>query len=319
MASHQVLVTGATGFVGTNLCRLLVDRGFAVCGATRREARDERRRPDRVTFVAMGDLAKDPDWSAALSGCDTVVHLASHVHRPGESRRLAARRHDRVNRRATRTLLAQAAESGVKRFVYLSSLKVQGEASRTPLSEADAPAPGDAYAESKLDAERAVAEAGSRYGMEYVVLRPPLVYGPGVKANFLALLRAIRDGWPLPLASIENRRSLIYVENLADAIAHCVESPQAAGRTYLLSDGTAVSTPQLCRALGAALGRPVRLFPFPVPLLELAPPLRKLTRSFEVDDSAIRRELGWSPPYSFEEGIRATAEWFLKEQQRSRG
>jgi len=147
-------------------------------------------------------------------------------------------------------------------------------------------------------------------GLRLSVIRPPLVYGPGVKGNFLLLLRAIARGWPLPLAALENRRSLVYAGNLADAVARCAEAPQAAGRSYLVCDGRARSTPELCRAIGGALGRPARLFPFPAHWLDLAESLGKLTHSLEVDDSAIRRELAWTPPHSFEAGLRETAAWF---------
>ena len=234
-------------------------------------------------------VARSHEIRATIDGCDAVVHLANIAHTAANPADL-----QRVNVDGTRQQAEQAAAADVRRFVYLSSVK--------------AAAPDDAYGRAKLAAERALAQVS---GPEVVVLRPPLVYGSGVKANFLALMRAIARGWPLPFASIENRRSLIYVGNLCDAIIRCLEAPQAAGRTYLVSDGLPVSTPQLCRALGDALGRPARLFPFPARLLELYPGLRRLTRSLEVDDSAIRSELGWRPPYTFEEGLRATAEWYL--------
>lgn len=188
-------------------------------------------------------------------------------------------------------------------MLFMSSVKVLGEETPgAPFDESSAPAPQDAYGRAKAEAESALHAIP---GLALTVLRPPLVYGRGVKANFLALARAVARGWPLPLASIANRRSLLYAGNLADAAARCLESPAAVGRTYLLSDGAPLSTPALCRALGAALGRPARLFPFPPMLL----PARKLTRSLEVDDSAFRRQLDWQPPYRFEEGLRLTAEW----------
>jgi nucleoside-diphosphate-sugar epimerase len=188
-------------------------------------------------------------------------------------------------------------------MLFMSSVKVLGEETpRAPFDDSSLPAPQDAYGRAKADAESALRAVP---GLALTVLRPPLVYGPGVKANFLALARAVARGWPLPLASIVNRRSLLYAGNLADAIARCLEAPAAAGRTYLLCDGAPVSTPALCRALGAALGRPARLFPFPPMLL----PARKLIRSLVVDDSALRHELDWAPPYSFEEGLRVTADW----------
>ena len=228
-----------------------------------------------------------------LRGCDALVHLANIAHASVDEAEL-----QRVNVEGTRQQAEQAAAAGVRRFVYLSSAK--------------AAAPDDAYGRAKLAAEQALAGVS---GLEVVLLRPPLVYGPRVKANFLALMKLIVRGWPLPLASIENRRSLLYVGNLCDAIIRGLEAPKAAGRRYFLSDGAPVSTPDLCRALGDALGRPARLFPFPPALLEWAggERARRLTRSLEVDDGAIRQELGWRPPYAFEEGLRATADWYRKQ------
>jgi nucleoside-diphosphate-sugar epimerase len=236
--------------------------------------------------VIEGRRGDDPDGLAA--GCAAVVHLANIAHASADRESL-----ERVNVDGTRRIAEQAAEAGARRFVYLSSVK--------------AAAPDDTYGEAKLAAEAALVEVA---GLDPVILRPPLVYGPGVRANFLALMRAIDRGWPLPFASIGNRRSLVYLGNLCDAIARCIEAPRVPPQPFSVSDGAPVSTPGLCRALGAALGRPARLFRFPVALLELAPPMRKLTRSLEVDDSLLRRELGWSPPFAFEDGLRATAAWY---------
>lgn len=195
----------------------------------------------------------------------------------------------------------KAAAAGAQ-FLFLSSLKVHGESSQSPFREDSPLAPKGVYAESKARAEdrlRAIP------GLRLAVLRPPLVYGPGVKANFLALMNAVARGWPLPLASIRNRRSLVHVGNLADAIIACLGKEG----TFLVSDGEAVSTPQLCREIGEALGRPARLFRFPSSLLP-----EKLSASLEVDDSHIRRTLGWKPPFTREQGLRLTAEWYLKQQ-----
>jgi len=254
----RVFVTGRSGFIGHWLAPTLEARGHEV----------------RV----------------AIEGSDAVVHLANIAHTSASAADL-----QRVNVDGTRQQAERAAAAGVRKFVYLSSVK--------------AAAPDDAYGRAKLAAEQALAHIS---GLDVVVLRPPLVYGPGVKANFLALMRAVSRGWLLPFASIENRRSLLYVGNLCDAIVHCLEIPRAAGRTYFLSDGRAVSTPELCRALGNALGRSARLVPFPPPWLELlgGDRARRLTRSLEIDDGAIRQELGWRPPYTFEEGLRMTAEWY---------
>jgi len=231
---------------------------------------------------------------AAMAGADAVVHLANIAHARAPEAELR-----RVNVEGTLARAREAAAAGVRRFLYVSSSLA-----------ADA---ADRYGRSKLAAEQ---ELKGLSGIEIVVLRPPLVYGPGVKANFLALMRAVARGVPLPLASIDNRRSLVYVGNLVDALLHCLEVPQAAGMTLGVTDGAPVSIPRLCRELGAALGRPARLFRFPPALLELVPPLRKLTRSLEVDDAALRGELRWSARFTREEGLRATAGWFLSRDAR---
>lgn len=225
--------------------------------------------------------------SADMRGCDTVVHLANIAHARAGRGELW-----RVNVEGTARTATLAAGEGLRRFVYVSSAK--------------AGAPDDAYGEAKLAAENALTTVASGTGLELVIVRPPLVYGPRVKANFLALMRAIARGWPLPLASIQNRRSLVYVGNLCHAIAGCVESPAAAGKTFYVADGEALSTPELCRSIGRALGKPARLFPFPPALV----PFERLTGSLVVDDTELRRSLGWRPPFSVEEGLRATAEWY---------
>src|SRR4051812_16322567 len=230
--------------------------------------------------------------SASLAGADAVVHLAAIAHRHASREEL----HE-VNVRLAARVARDAGAAGA-RFVFLSSVKVHGEESPTPFTEGSPIAPPDPYAESKARAEEALRAIG---GLRLAVLRPPLVYGPGVKANFLALMRAVARGWPLPLGAIENRRSMIYVGNLVDAIVRCL----SAEGTYLVSDGEAVSTPQLCRELGDALGRRARLIPFPPALLP-----RKLAASLEVDDRAMREKLGWRAPYARRDGLLATAAWY---------
>ena len=229
----------------------------------------------------------------ALPGAQAVVHLAAIAHRRAGREEL-----DEVNVRLAARVGREAAAQGA-RLVFLSSVKVHGEESQAPFTERSRIAPQDAYAVSKARAEDLL---GAIPGLRLAILRPPLVYGPGVKANFLALMRAIARGWPLPLGAIENRRSFIYVGNLADAIMRCL----SADGTYLVADGAPVSTPALCRELGATLGRPARLVPFPAALLP-----RKLTASLVVDDRAIRERLGWRPPHARDEGLRATAQWYL--------
>jgi nucleoside-diphosphate-sugar epimerase len=232
--------------------------------------------------------ARGHETRAAVRGVAAVVHLANIAHSRAPEADLR-----RVNVEGTLERAREAAACGVRRFVYLSS--------------ALAADPTDRYGRSKLAAEAGLA---ALRGIEVVILRPPLVYGPRVKANFLALMRAIARGVPLPLASIDNRRSLVYVGNLVDAIIRCLEAPQAAGKSLAVADGAPVSVPDLCRRLGQALGRPARLFGVPPALLQLVPVLRKLTHSLEVDDSALREALGWRPPYTFEEGLLRTAHWY---------
>ena len=252
---------------------------------------------------AIGDIAGFTGWEARFAGADAVVHLAALAH----SRGVDAKRLHAVNVEAAAAVGRATAAAGA-RMLFMSSAKVLGEETATAaFDESSMPAPQDAYARAKNEAEAALRTVP---GLALVVLRPPLVYGPGVKANFLALMHAVARGWPLPLADIDNRRSLVYAGNLADAAVRCLEAPLAAGKAYLVSDGATVSTPELCRALGRALGKPARLFPCPPALLGFLPGADKLKRSLVVDDRAIRRELGWAPPLNTEEGLHLTAEWF---------
>ena len=284
----RVVVTGTSGFVGQALVPALRARGHHVVAL------------DRGT---VGDLVGYTGWSGVLAGNDAVVHLAALAH----SRHVDEARLRAVNVDAALALGKAAAGAGVK-MLQMSSVKVLGEETPGPaFNDASPPAPRDAYGRAKAEAEAALRAVP---GLSLTVLRPPLVYGPGVKANFLALFRAVARGWPLPLAGIHNRRSLVFAGNLADAVARCLEAPVAVGKSYCVSDGDPLSTTALCRAIGAALGRPARLFPCPAGLLEIVPAASRLTRSLAVDDSAIRRELGWVPPFTVEEGLRLTREWF---------
>jgi nucleoside-diphosphate-sugar epimerase len=280
----RVLVTGATGFIGSALVPVLGERGHEV----------------RV-------VGRDAGLERALQGCDAVIHLANLAHGRFDPRTLW-----RVNVEGTRALAMAAAAHDVRRMVYLSSIKASGEeTSVSAFDGTETPAPQDLYGRAKLAAERALAVVSGGRGVETVILRPPLVYGPGVKANFRTLIRAISAGVPLPFAGIDNRRSLLYVGNLVDALARCIEADVADRDVFVLADQPALSTPHLCRALGQALGRRARLFRLPVTTLELLPPLRKLTRSLEIDDMPFRAAWRWSPPYSTTDGLNATARWFL--------
>jgi nucleoside-diphosphate-sugar epimerase len=317
--AQNMLVTGAAGFVGQALIAALHTRQRSVRRALRNPAPDNK----GSDFVS-GDLTADTDWRPALQGIDCVVHLVARTHTPEESGSDALTIYRQINVEATRRLAQQAAAAGVRRFVFLSSVKVNGESTgEHPFSADDTPQPLDAYGISKREAEDVLRAIGTATGMEIVILRPPLVYGPGVKGNLLRLLQAVARGTPLPLASINNRRSLVYIGNLVDAIIACMDAPAAAadGKTFLVSDGEDVSTPALVRKLAAALGTAPRLLPCPPALLHVGAALlgkraaaMRLTGSLAVDSSALRLQIGWQPRYSLDQGLNATAQWYHQSQ-----
>ena len=307
----RILVTGASGFVGAVLCRELVASGHAVRAAVRKTGPPGVATPESQQ-VPIPDIAAEFDRRALLDGVDAVVHLAAIAHRSvGSDAELR-----RVNVDGT-VRLAEAAAGFVRRFVFLSSVKVHGEDSGSgAYGEADALQPEDSYGRSKLEAERALTGIAARSGMELVLIRPPLVYGPGVRANFLRLLGWVDSGLPLPFASVHNRRSLIYLGNLVDAIARCAEHPTARG-PFLVSDAEPVSTPDLVSRIAGALGRPARLLPMPPALLRAAgtiagrrDEIRRLIGNLVVDPSRARRVLDWRPPCTLDEGLAETARWF---------
>ena len=305
----RVLVTGATGFVGTAMVERLVRDGRYVTRAAVRRA-DNLAVPN--VEVEMGDLAPGTNWTPALADVTAVVHLAARVHIMRETDANPIDAFRRTNVVGTLELARQAADSGVKRFVYLSSIKVNGESGT--YTESDSPRPEDAYGISKLEAEEGLRELAARTGMAVVIVRPPLVYGPGVRANFRALTKAIGSGIPLPLGAIHNRRSLIGLDNLVDFILRCVEHPDAANETFMVSDGEDLSTTTLVRRLAHAMGRSARLIPVPVPLLMAAATLlgrrdvaRRLVGTLCVDITKARQRLGWVPPISMDEELRRTA------------
>jgi nucleoside-diphosphate-sugar epimerase len=275
-----------------------------------------------VLRVQVPDISAATEWSTALRGQDVIIHCAARVHVMNEcsSDPLAAFRS--VNVDGTLNLARQAASAGASRFIYLSSVKVNGEVTCAGqrFSADDAVAPMDPYGRSKHEAEVGLRELSLQTGLEVVIIRPPLVYGPGVKANFARLMHAVHRGWPLPLGAIQNRRSLVALENLVDLIATCVEHPDAANQTFLVSDGEDLSTTQLLRKIGDALEKPARLIPVPMFLLKLAGGLlgqrevvQRLCESLEVDIYKTQQLLGWTPPLSVEEGLKRIAEEYLHE------
>lgn len=312
----RVLVTGATGFVGTPLCDTLHRRGYLV-RAAQRVARSPSRGPGEA--VALGGFGPETDWGAALTDVQAVVHLAARVHVMRETAKNPLDEFRYLNVATTRHLARQAVAAGVKRFVYVSSIKVNGERTEGQAFTANAaPRPEDTYAQSKLEAEQALREIGEQTGLEIVIVRPPLVYGPGVKGNFLSLMRWVNRGLPLPVALCNNRRSLVGITNLVDLLIRCVSHPAAAGKVFLASDGEDLSTPELVRRLTRALKRPARLLPVPPSWLRIAtralgrPGLYdRLCGSLRVDIHETRHTLDWKPPLTFDEELARTARWYL--------
>ncbi len=307
----RILVTGASGFIGTALCRALLARGHTVRAAVRRLA-PPGAVPPQSDQILIRDIAAEFDRRALVDGFGTIVHLAAIAHRSNPIEAEIRR----VNRDSA-VRLAEAAAGIAGRFIFLSSVKVHGEDSGSgTYGEDDALDPQDSYGRSKLEAERALTETTARNGMELVLIRPPLVYGPEVKANFLRLLGWADSGLPLPFASVRNRRSLIYVGNLVDAIARCAEHPAARG-PFLVSDDETVSTPELVSRITRALQRPARLIPVPPALLRAAgmiagrrDEIQRLIGNLAIDSSKARRLLDWRPPYALDEGLAETARWF---------
>jgi len=312
----HLLITGATGFVGTALIKRLLQENVRLSAAVL-AGEETGHLPEDVARLVVPPLSATSDYCSALQGVDCVVHLAARVHIMEDSATDPLQEFRAVNLHGTERLAQQAARAGVKRFVFISSVKVHGEETASPYRENSPLAPQDPYGISKAEAETALWRVSRETGLEVVIVRPPLVYGPGVKANFRQLLTVVRRRIPLPLASISNKRSFVYVGNLVDALACCAKHPVAAGQTYLVNDGEDVSTPELIKRLAAALGVPARLLPFPPALMRIAGKIsgrssvvERLIGSLQVDSAKIRRELGWTPPFTLEQGLASTARWF---------
>lgn len=309
----SVIVTGASGFVGANLLpRLRRDNHVVIAvarGATPVVGASET--------ITSPRFEATPQLTAALVGASAVIHLAARVHVMRDAAQDPLTEYRQANVAGTLSLARAAAASGVRRFVFLSTIKVNGESTPLgqPFHETDQPAPVDPYAISKLEAELELRALAAATGMELVIIRLPLVYGPGVRANFQSLIRIVRRGWPLPLGAVHNLRSLIGVRNLADVIVRCLDHPKAAGETFLVSDGEDLSSPELVRRLARAMNRRSRVVPVPVSLLHAGASLlnkrdllQRLADSLQVDSSKVRAVLDWAPPHTVDQELQfATA------------
>lgn len=315
----HIFVTGGTGFVGHVLIPLLLLRGWNVKIGVRNEE-GLGRLPKGASGVVTGDLCFITDWKPLLDGVDAVVHLAARVHQMNEDQRNSQDAYRRMNVKVTQDLAIAASKAGVRRFVFISSVKAMGE-STSPgerWDEASPCFPQDAYGRSKWEAEQLLMNVRHKMGLEVVVLRPPLVYGPRMKGNMPRLLGWVDRGWPLPFGGVGNLRSLLYVGNLVNVICVTLNHPDTLSETFLVSDGEDVSTTELIRRIASALGRPARLFSVPPPLLRLAgkftgksAEMDRLLGSLVVDNSKIGRILNWDPPYSFDKCLKETVNEYL--------
>lgn len=318
MKGLKLLITGSTGFIGQRVSELAHKRGWNYLLQKRTSsATPTNSNPTETAHVPdcfLCTIDQSTDWEPALEGIDCIIHCAAHVHRISD-------KHDtlltyrQVNTLGTLRLAEQAARRGVKRFVFLSSIKVNGEYSQEnePFGIEIHKKPTDGYGRSKYDAELGLKEIAQTSGLEIVIIRPPLVYGPGVKANFLMLMKLVEKGFPLPLAAIENKRSLLFLDNLVDLIFTCCKHPDAPGNIFLASDNHDVSTPDLLSILAQQMHMPLRIFSVPASFLKTSAwllgrskQMQRLCSSLQVDISKTLETLNWQPPYTFEEGIRAT-------------
>ena len=325
----KLLVTGSTGFIGSRVAKLAQECQWEVVPVVRKAAQVQPNslfvnslfvNSQFVNSFAVSSIDSSTDWSGAFDGVDCVVHCAARVHQMNESEQDALAAYREVNTLGTLTLARQAADAGVKRFVFVSSIKVNGE-----LSELDSPfepdlnhTPQDPYGLSKYEAEIELAQLAKDTGLEVVIIRPPLVYGPGVKANFLSMMRLIDKGIPLPFGAIKNQRSLVYLDNLSDLILTCCEHPSAPGRTFLVSDDNDVSTTQLMRTIALSMGQAPRLLPIPMSWIQAGSSIlnkqhiaQRVCGNLQVEVGLTKEVLSWEPPVTFEQGIKNTVQAYL--------
>jgi len=315
----NILIAGATGFVGEAICELLSRRGMEATAAVRSISKSL---PDSVKQILVGELSRDTDYTAALKGVDVVIHAAARVHimEGGSVDSLAE--FQKVNVNGTLNLARQAAKAGVRRFVFISSIKVNGESTtgQPPFSSEDTHIPSDPYGLSKYEAEQGLKLLAKETGMEVVIIRPPLIYGSGVKANFQGLIKVVSKGVPLPFGAVHNKRSLVALDNLVDFIILCAEHPKAGNETFLISDGEDVSTTELLQKIANAFGKKPRLLPIPTGFMTFAAKLLgkgsvadRLFGSLQVNSGKARELLDWKPVITMDEQLKKTVEAYNNE------
>jgi len=317
LKSHKVLVTGASGFVGSALCSYLIKHGHNVTGTVRKLPVSP---VSGVDYRIVGDLGTSAAWSDDIfSKVEIIIHCAARVHVMNEYVQNPLDEFRRINAQGTETLARSAANTGVRRLIFLSSVKVNGESSplSSPIDEKSPTIPKDYYGISKLEGEKSLRNVADETGLETVIFRLPLVYGPGVKGNFIKLLKMVDRGVPLPFSLVNNLRSLININNLTDVVGVCLTDPRAVGRTYMVSDGEDISTVRLIIKMAHALERPVRLWPCPLRLIELAGMLAgrsdevsRILGSLRINSKKIYSELGWVPTHTLTQGLSQISAWY---------
>ena len=316
----NILVTGSNGFIGRHVCSLLSKEGYKVSAVIMHGTKNIYTTTDNISTMAISSIEPDTDWTNMLDGIDTILHLAARVHVLKENSFEMMKEYRKINNESTINLAENAAKMGVQRLIFLSTVKVYGSTSqKKPFIETDPTNPKDPYALSKLEAEQKLFEITNQSDLEIVVIRSPLVYGPCVKANFLRLMKYINKGFPWPFGKLSNKRSFVFVNNLADAILTCCIHNKAVNQIFLVSDGQDMSTPELFRSLSVALGKHNRMFSFNDDFIfklftyfDKTEQANRLFGSLSVDISKICQMLDWNPPYTVEEGLKDTAEWFKK-------
>ncbi len=321
----RILVTGANGFVGNSLCHQLTELGVDIIATVRTESPDMLSENNQVEVI--GTIHKSTYWKGVLEGVDTVIHLAARVHVMDELSVDPLFEFRSVNTFGTLNLAKQAAQAGVKRFIFISTIKVNGEQTSMglPFKPDDTNTPIDPYGLSKYEAEVGLRKIARETGMEVVIIRPSLVYGPGVKGNFVSMMKWLAKGLPLPLGAIHNKRSLVSLDNLVDLITICIDHPNAANETFLVSDGNDISTTMLLTKLATLLNVPRRLLPIPSAWLMFFAKLlgrknvaQRLLGSLHVDISKTKTLLGWTPPYTVDESLKKTAQFFITHEHKAK-